>query len=98
MCIEYKIKNTIIDKNGNNIILDMTICDKNLTLVSIYGPNSHQPQFYEEVFNNVRKISNEYCIICWDYNLVIYPQLDYYSYKRLNNKRAMMALRSLTCI
>jgi hypothetical protein len=66
--IGYKIKNTIIDENGNYIILDMTICDKKPHTCKHFGPNSDQPQFYEEIFNNVRKISNEFCIICWDYN------------------------------
>ena len=47
--LDYTIHKKILDDNGNLIILDITICDKRLTLVNIYGPNQDSPEFYEKV-------------------------------------------------
>jgi hypothetical protein len=38
------------DINGNYLVLDINVDKINFTLVSIYGPNDDNPQFYE---NNV---------------------------------------------
>ena len=35
------------DINGNYLVLDINVDKINFTLVSIYGPNDDNPQFYE---------------------------------------------------
>ena len=42
---EQKVKRIKTDKNGNYIILDMVIEEKEITLVNLYGPNEDNPQF-----------------------------------------------------
>ena len=37
------------DINGNFIILDVTIEDKRLTVVNLYGPNRDSPDFFKTV-------------------------------------------------
>ena len=36
---EYKVERVKTVKNGNNIILDVNIRGKRITLVNLYGPN-----------------------------------------------------------
>ena len=46
---EQKVKRIKTDKNGNCIILDMVIEEKEITLVNLYGPNEDNPQFYKNL-------------------------------------------------
>lgn len=85
---ENKVHTSIIDTEGNYVALDITIESQRLTLISIYGPNSDSPHFYESIFNIIDNIGNDTYIICGDFNLVLNPQKDYYNYKHVNNKRA----------
>jgi exonuclease III len=86
---EYKVANIYIDEiSGNYVILDTIICGKKLTLASIYGPNDDNPTFFENIFNKIKNIDNEYAIICGDWNLVLNPHLDYENYLHVNNSRA----------
>lgn len=86
--IEYKVHNYKSDPNGNYIMLDLTIENNRLTLVSIYGPNSDEPVFYENIVNKMEEFGNEHIIWCGDFNLVIDPAIDYCNYKTINNKKA----------
>ena len=40
---EQKVKRIKTDNNGNFIMLDMVIDDKEITLVNIYGPDNDNP-------------------------------------------------------
>ena len=46
---DQKVNKVKIDKNGNFLILNMTIEGKEITLVNLYGPNEDRPQFYENL-------------------------------------------------
>jgi uncharacterized protein (UPF0303 family) len=43
--IKFHINQEIIDERGNFIIIDINIQDYRMTLVAIYGPNEHNPEF-----------------------------------------------------
>jgi hypothetical protein len=38
------VHNEIIDKEGNYLILDITIQEYRITLVALYGPNNDSPK------------------------------------------------------
>ena len=46
---EFKVEGVKTDKNGNYILLDITIQGKRITLVNIYGPNEDSPNFYTNI-------------------------------------------------
>ena len=46
---DFILHNTILDKCGNFIILDVEINNKRITLVNIYGPNKDDPDFYQVI-------------------------------------------------
>ena len=49
----------------------MNIQGHNITLINIYGPNSDNPDFYENVKEYFLHFDNEYFALCWDFNLVL---------------------------
>jgi hypothetical protein len=46
------VHNEIIDKEGNYLILDITIQEYRITLVALYGPNNDSP----DLFTNIQDI------------------------------------------
>lgn len=76
------------DCGGNYLMLELTIRGKNFLLCSLYGPNKDTPAFYEELQKNIEGFNCERVIICGDFNLVLNPELDYFNYRRTNNRRA----------
>ena len=67
--------------------MDITIEGKRLTLISIYGPNRDDPDFYQGVFNSIIKYNNP-VILAGDFNLVIDPDMDLQDYVNINNPKA----------
>ena len=86
--VDYKIHNQKQDENGNLLILDLTISNKRLSLINVYGPNKDDPTFYENVFKSIADIGNELYIICGDFNLTLNPNIDCFNYKHINNPKA----------
>ena len=84
---EYKIHRQKADNNGNKLILDMSIWDKKITLINIYGPNRDCPEFYREIKTDIESRDNT-CILAGDWNLVLEPQIDSCEYININNPRS----------
>ena len=85
---DYKVHNSKTDENGNLLALDLEIEGFRLSLISIYGPNSDTPTFYDKVENIISDYDNPHTIICGDWNLVMNETLDSINYVRLNNPNA----------
>lgn len=85
---EFKISGTEQDLEGNLLILSCKICDKNITLVNIYGPNRDNPSFYQNLHDRMSKYENSCYIIGGDFNLILNPNIDSYNYVNLNNPNA----------
>ena len=85
---EHKVEQVNSDPNGNYLILDLKIDDKNFTLINLYGPNEDKPKFYKEIRQKYKSFDNDNIIMCGDWNLVINPDLDTNNYLHINNPRA----------
>ena len=85
---EFKVLKEKRDLNGNYLVLDIEIDKQKLTLLSLYGPNTDSPNFFEQIINVIEDFRNENYIICGDFNLVLYPHIDYCNYIQINNPRA----------
>ena len=85
---DFKIQKTIVDSNGNYILLLIKTMDTEILLVNIYGPNKDEPAFFENIKNKIEEFDTQNIIIGGDWNLVLNPQKDYYNYKNLNNPNA----------
>lgn len=85
---EFQIHKIKKDGEGNLLAVDLTVEETRVTLVNIYGPNSDQPGFYENIRNMFLELDNEYFILCGDFNLVLNPDIDTYNYISINNPKA----------
>lgn len=86
--LNYNIHNQISDNLGNYIILDISIHNQHFSLINIYGPNTDNPKFFQEIFQKVDDIGNTDFIICGDFNLILDPNKDCSNYKHVNNPKA----------
>ena len=93
--VDYKVHNSIIDENGNYVILDISFEENRMTLVTLYGPNEDKPTFYEHIFKLIDQLGNDSLLVCGDFNLVLDPSKDYKNYKHVNNKKARATLLNI---
>jgi len=85
---DFKLISLEQDTNGNLLILNCKICDKQITLINIYGPNRDNPGFYQDVHERMSKYDNSLFIMAGDFNLILNPDTDAYNYVNLNNPNA----------
>ena len=85
---DQKVKRVKIDKNGNFLILNMTIEGKEITFVNLYGPSEDRPQFDENLKQKIDEFETEQVIICGDLNFILDPEMDSFNYLHVNNPRA----------
>ena len=92
---EYKLHKIKRGNDGNKLILDITIQDKRLTLINLYGPNKDKPNFYREVKNDIDNFGNETVVIGADFNLILDFEKDCKHYLHVNNPRSREAVLDL---
>lgn len=68
--------------------LKIKMIDTYVTLISIYGPNIDDPNFYNQLNEVLDEFQTATIIICGDWNLVQNQQLDTKFYVRNNNVKA----------
>ena len=85
---EYKIISKSQDSEGNYICLTMQLSSMSVTLITIYGPNSDQPDFFQQIHQIIEHSTTDYNILCGDFNLVLNPSIDTHNYLAVNNPRA----------
>lgn len=86
---EFKVHKEKKDKSGNFLALDIEIEGTRITLVTFYGPNLDNPDFYNIIPQTIEEFQNKYVIVCGDFNLVLNPKLDYDgNHKYINNPKA----------
>lgn len=73
--IPFQLIKKYIDPAGRYIILNGTIMSLQINLICIYGPNSDDPAFYQNLFLSLSSYSGQY-IIGGDFNCVPDPLHD----------------------
>ena len=88
--IDFVLHTEEKDNNGNFIILDVTLAEKRLTIINVYGPNKDSPGFFKNVVEIAERVGNDCYIFCGDFNFVMNPEKDYKHYKEntVNNPSA----------
>ena len=91
----YKIHSRKNDEYGNFLALDVSIDDHRITLVSLYGQNNDNPNFFHQILDIYNEFENQDIIICGDFNLVQNQELDTYNYLNVNNPNAKEKILSI---
>ena len=85
---EFKVKKVYKGGDGNSLMILCEVREEDFLFVNIYGPNRDNPDFYNDLANEIKQINVDNIIIGGDFNLVLNPTLDYYNYKHINNPKA----------
>lgn len=73
--VPFKISKVTPDRAGRYLILQGTLFDININLVNLYGPNSDNPKFFEELFLLLAQMSG-HLLIGGDFNTTLATNLD----------------------
>ena len=93
--LDFFVKKVYKDILGNYIFVTVTIMERDFLIVSLYGPNRDDPEFYAELEERINDVGFENIIIGGDWNLVLDYTLDYYNYKHHNNIKAQEQVDNL---
>ena len=86
--LDYKLLSVDRDDRGNLLVLELELQLEKLLLVVIYGPNSDNPVFHNDLKQRLLKFNDVPMIICGDWNLVLDYSVDTHGYIRENNVKA----------
>ena len=92
---EYEALECNIDKDGNFLQLLLKMSSFKLNLMTVYGPNNDNPDFFKLIQDTIDKTDADYSIVCGDFNLVLNPLIDAQNYKHINNPKARTAVLNL---
>ena len=94
MCIMFrpgydlKVHDSVCDENGRFIILDISLYDQRLTFVSLYGFNTDNPDFFQEIYKKISCFSNSSILSCGDRNVTLDHSIDTYNITHNRNPNA----------
>ena len=92
---EYEVISCKKEKDGNFICLTVKTTSITFNILTLYGPNSDDPQFFTNVKSVVQENNPNYYVIRGDFNLVINKDIDYSNYLHINNPRATLEVLSM---
>jgi len=68
--LEYNIENTRADRNENIIVMRINVGGHTCTVGAVYGPNSRDPEFFNELTNYITDLGSDRIILGGDWNCV----------------------------
>jgi len=68
--LEYNIENTCADRNENIIVMRINVGGHTCTVGAVYGPNSRDPEFFNELTNYITDLGSDRIILGGDWNCV----------------------------
>ena len=90
---EYEVISCEKEKDGNFICLTVQTTSITFNILTLYGPNSDDPQFFTNIKAVVQENNPNYYVIRGDFNLV--TDKDYSNYLHINNPRVTLEVLSM---
>ena len=81
------IKETVSDC-GNYVFIICKINTDTFAFINIYGPNTDNPNFFENIYDYLEQIEIDHVVIGGDMNFTVDPDNDCLNYRRENNLNA----------
>ena len=93
--LDFKVHQSISDENGRFIILDLSIYEHRLTFVCLYGYNTDEPIFLDNILQKVASFSNTSFLFVGDWNLVQDHSIDTYNILHNRNPNCRKKLEEI---
>ena len=94
--LDFTLNKQTKDQDGNLLGINIDICQHNISIFNLYGPNRDSPSFYEFKLDGfINELSGDINILCGDWNLVLDQAKDTYGYLHDNNKTARTKVKGL---
>lgn len=77
--LDFEVHNSIIDIDGRYIILDLSLSSQRITFVCLYGFNTDEPSFFNDIYKKMASFSNTSFLLCGDWNVVQDTNIDTYN-------------------
>ena len=92
---EYKVINHTEDQEGNYLQILLRLQIFTLDLITLYGPNNDNPNFFVSKHEVLEQNTANYTMLCGDFNFVMNPKLDTQNYLHINNPKACSTLQNI---
>jgi len=86
--VDCTVEDQYKDEGGNLLSVKLTIAGLEFLLVTLYGPNKDDPEFYVNLESLISQNSEYPVVVCGDWNLVLNQANDTRAYIRENNLKA----------
>ena len=86
--LDFKTLEVERDEEGRYVMAKIEIEKKTYLIVSVYGPNNDDPQFFCEVFRQIQRFSVDHIIVGGDFNTVLDYTVDKSDMKKHKNNSA----------
>ena len=74
--IGHTCHNVVADNSGRYIMIDTTVSDRRMTIMSVYAPNMDEPNFFRDLIGDLELSENDDRIIAGDLNCVLSDSKD----------------------
>ena len=71
--IDFKIKTSVMDKEGHYIMIKRSIQEEDITIVNIYASNTGAPQYIKQMLTAIKGEIDSNTIIVGDFNTSLSP-------------------------
>ena len=79
--VNLQVKKVITSQEGRWVIVVAELDEKLALLCNIYAPNKDDPNFFLNIFNQIREESYDYQVIGGDFNVILDREYDQRSSK-----------------
>ena len=87
---KVQIEEKYSDEDGRSLICSAVYKENTLAIANIYAPNSDDPEYFVNLFNQLQNLNSVEFIIMGDFNLVLDENLDCLSAKNYTPKACKM--------
>ena len=70
------VKLNVKDKDGRYLLLKLDLNGNSYCVANIYAPNIDSPEFFVQLFQDIKKLECDFSVICGDFNVVMNQELD----------------------
>ena len=75
--------------------LKLQLDTMSINLITIFGPNSDNPHFFQNIQDVLEQNNANYSIVYGDFYVVLNPKLDTCNYLHMNNPKACIAVQNM---